>query len=125
MLSFFEKEWFQVSKPERFCQLSIVSESWMRIQRQMGAVNSEVVVQQQLDHLVPFIGPWVACSPKKAMMHNEQIGFRFDRFVDRRKAAVDRCRYFCDAAAVLHLQSVYSAGPIFKVFRRQSAVAIL
>lgn len=84
----------------------------MNIQRQMRAVDRQIVVQQEPEQLVTFSRPRMCLAPKQTMMNDEQIRFRLDRHPRRDKAGIDRGSHPAHSPSVLHLESVHRARPI-------------
>ena len=92
----------------------------MSVQRQMGAIDRQVVVEQTAHQLVAFIRPGMRGRPKQPMMDQQQVGFGRHRQPDGGKAGIDGCRNAGDRAAILHLQPVGGAVVILHLAVRSN-----
>ena len=105
-------------------KLGVVAEPWMRVQRQVRAVNGDVVVKQQPQQSVAVAGPRMRRSPKQPVVDDQQIRPGVDRLLDRGRRGVHRSGEARHAAAILHLQPVHRTGPVLKRLRFEGAVAV-
>ena len=118
-----EEERFGLAESESRAQLSVVSQARVGVQREMGAVDSQIVLDEGLDALVASTGPGMGFAPKQAVMHEEQIGLSVDRHPDRSQAGIDCGCDPGDASGVFDLESVDSAVPVLESVGLQQPVA--
>src|SRR4029077_17822913 len=78
VLAMIEKEGLRLFQAKSGAELDVVPELAMEVQRQMGAIDSQVVIQERMKQLITLPRPGVSRSPKKAVMHEKEIGFGFD-----------------------------------------------
>jgi len=121
----FLEEGLGLGELERAHQPGVVAEARMEIQRQVRAVNSEVVLHERLDEQAFLAGPWMLRVPKQAVMDDEQIGLRLSRHSHRGQGGVDRRGDAAHTPVVLHLQAVVRAVVVFNFADAQGAVAVL
>ena len=105
-------------------KLGVVAESRMRVERQVRAVNSDVVIEQQPQQLVAIAGPRMRRPPEKPVMYDQQIRPGGDRFFDRGRRGIDCGSDVRHAAAILRLQAVHRAGPVLERLGLEGAVAV-
>ena len=96
----------------------------MSIQRQVRAVNGEVVLDQAAHQLVAFPGPRVGGPPEKPVMHQQQVRLGRRRQPDGRQARVHRRGDPGHRAAILDLQAVGGPVVILHLGRAQQPVAV-
>ena len=96
----------------------------MSIQRQVRAINREVILEQAADQLVAFSGPRVGRPPEKPVMHQQQVGLGRHRQPDGRQGRVHRRCDPGDRAAILDLQAVGGPFVILHPGRAQQPVAV-
>src|SRR5215213_4621391 len=90
----------------------------------MRAVNRDVSIDELAEKFMRMAGPRSAWAPKKAVMHNQEIGLCSTRHCDGGEAGVDRSRDTGDGAAVLHLQTVDGSVIVANGVGMQGAVAV-
>ena len=66
----------------------------------------------------------MSCTPKEAMMDDEEIRAQCDCPGDRGGAGIDRSGDFANSAVVLDLQSVRCTGPVGELLGFERAVAV-
>ena len=64
-----EEKGAQLFQTKRGAQLGVIAQTGVSIQRQMRAINREIVLDQAADQFVAFPSPRVGRSPKKPVMH--------------------------------------------------------
>src|SRR5881628_3494752 len=89
-------------------QLSVVAQAGMRIQRKMGAIDRQVVLEQKADEVVALPRPWVGWSPEESMVHQQQVGPRRCCQPSCGQTGVHRRRDAGHVAAIFDLQAVGS-----------------
>ena len=119
-----EVEGAQLSEAQRRAEAGVVAEAGMRVQRQMGTVNRQVMLQQAAQQLVAGAGPGMRRRPKKPVMHQQQVRPGGDRQPGRGQARVHRRGDPSDGAAVLDLEAVGGAFVILHPGRLQHPVAV-
>ena len=54
----------QVFESQRRAQSGVVAQTRMRVQRQVRAINSQIILDQQFEHLPAHSGPWNGRTPE-------------------------------------------------------------
>src|SRR5215470_9443148 len=90
ILSAIEEKWLCVPESKSGAQARVIAQLGMSVERQMGTVNSQIMLHQQSQHFIAFTCPGMAWIPEQAMMNDEQIDLGFHRHENRGKAAIDR-----------------------------------
>src|SRR5207248_567253 len=91
----------------------IVPEARVGVERKMGAIDGEIVIEQQAEQLVTLGSPRMRCAPEKAVMDKEQVGVCGDGQPHGGQARVHSRGEASDGAAVLDLEAVDGAFIIF------------
>jgi len=99
--------------------LGIIPKCWMRIQWQMCAVDSEVVLNQRFDELKTMASPWVGFGPKEPMMDQEKICFCLNGEPYGRQRCIDRGSDASYFSVIGDLESVYGAIVIGNLVKAQ------
>ena len=99
-------KWFELFESESGAQLRVIAHFRMSVQRQMGAIHREIVVDQLTQHFMPLAGPRMRGRPKKPVMHDEQVSLGGDREFDRGQAGVHSRGDSRNAARILNLQTI-------------------
>ena len=124
VLTLFEEERFELTKAEGFRKLGVVPELRMGIEREMGTVNSEVVIEKPFQKLITFTRPRMRRSPEKAVMNDQKVGTCFDCFGDGCCARIYGGRYPADGAVVLHLQAICRTRPVGELLGFERSIAV-
>lgn len=121
---FVEEEGFGIFKIQGAGELGVVAELGMGIERKMGAVNGEVVFEEEFEELVTLAGPGMGGTPEETVMDDEEIGAGVNGFADGGDGGIDGGGDFGDGAVVLDLESVDRTGVVGKLLSLQSALAM-
>ena len=73
-LAFLEEKRLEPPESQSRGESCIVPETRMGIERQMGAVNGEIVFSEALEEFPASAGPRMAGAPEKAVVNHQQIG---------------------------------------------------
>jgi hypothetical protein len=119
-----QKKWPQISKAQRGAQLRIIPQPRVRVERQVGTVNRQIVFDKQPEQFASFARPRMRWRPEQAMMHDQQIRPGRDGEFYRGQACVHGGGQAADRAAILHLQTVGRAVIIAKSLCAQDFVAV-
>lgn len=87
----------------------------MGIERQMGAVDGEVVFQQELKEFVAFAGPGMGWAPEESVVDDEEIGLGGDGECDGGEGGIDGGSDAGDGAVVFDLEAIEGAVVVFDV----------
>ena len=90
----------------------------MRVERQVRAVNGEVMIEQRTQQFVLFPRPRMRRRPEQAVMHEQEIRPHLDSKPHRRETRVHRSGDTRDCARVFDLQAVRRAIVVADVARR-------
>ena len=117
----FEKR-LRVIQTKRGGQKHVVADPRMKIEREMGAVEREVVLERELqramrarDRLQP--------RPEQTVMHDEQIYLLLDRHLHRPPRGIHRGADLRHRAGVLNLQAVERVRVILDLGEAQGSSA--
>jgi hypothetical protein len=119
----FEKR-FGVFQTKRAGQLRVIAENGMNVEREVGAVDGEVVLERALEQAPASAGYWLEARPEESVMHNEKVYSALDGGVDRASGSIDRRSEFRDAAGILELQTVQSIRPVGDFTEAQMFVGV-
>jgi hypothetical protein len=119
-----EEKWFGILESERGGELGVVAELRVGIEREVGAVDGEVVFEEEFEEGVAFAGPGMGGAPEEAVVNDEEIGAGGDGFLDGGGGGVDGGGDFGDGAVVLNLEAVDGAGVIGEFGGAEVAVAM-
>ena len=72
------------SKPRALGELRVVAQDRMNVERQMGAVEGEIVLESAFEHPPPAAGDRLQARPEQAVVDDEKIYAALDGGVDRR-----------------------------------------
>lgn len=97
----------------------------MEIEREMGAVNGNVVFQRKFYLPIKRVCHRANAGPEHPVMNNEQICSAFCRSLQRTGGSIDSGRDFCEPAGVLKLQSVERVYVILNLRNAQVRIAVL
>ena len=119
-----EVERTQLFQAQRGREQSVVAQPGVGIQRQVRAVNREVMLYEAADQLVAFARPRVRRAPKEPVMHHQQVRFSRHRQPDGRERRVHGRGDPRYGPIILNLKAVGSALVILHLRRTQQAVAV-
>ena len=72
--------------------MCVVAEFGMRVERKVIAIDSEMVLEQQLQQFVALACPWMGRSPEKSVVNDEEIGFGANcKFDGGKRGIYGRC----------------------------------
>ena len=91
---------------ERRAELDVVAQPWVRIQRQVRAVNREIVVQQSPQQFTVSTRPRMPRGPEQAVVNEQKVRPGCHREPHRGQARVHRRSEARNRAVVLDLQAV-------------------
>ena len=77
-------------EPQRAAKQDVVADPGMAVQGQMRAVDSQVMLDQELEHLVTTACPGMASPPEQPVMNQQEIGPGLHGHANRRRGGVDR-----------------------------------
>ena len=97
----------------------------MSIERKVGTVHGEIVLQQKTEQLVTFAGPRMRRPPEQTMMDQEEICARSHCKFDGCQTGVNGGGDTTDCPAILYLEAIYRAIVILKYCSAQNPVAVL
>ena len=123
-LAMIEKERAQFFQSKRRAELGVVAKFGMRVQRQMRAVDGEVVLEQQSQQFVSLACPRMRRSPKKSVMDNQEISVGANSQFDCGQRGIYGGGDAGDGAAIFDLQAVGGSIVIFYVGGTQHAIAM-
>ena len=96
----------------------------MSVQRQMRAVNGNVVFHQHPQDLIALARPGAHPAPEKTVMDHQQIRAGITSHFDGARTDIHRGGDPRDLAGVLHLQAVHGFGPVLEFLHLQQSLAI-
>jgi hypothetical protein len=123
-LAAIEKERPEAFETEGGAELGVVAEFGMCVEREMRAVDGEIVFEQRLQKFVAFASPRMGWAPKEAVMDDQKVRVGANGKSDCGERGVDGCRNASDRAAIFDLQAIRSALVIFYVRGTQHAIAM-
>ena len=112
-LSLVLEERLGVFKTQRTRELSVVAQDRMDVERKVGAVEGQVVLQSPFQHPSPAARDRLQSRPEQAVVDNEKIDPALDRRIDRPRGGINRGANPGDGAGISDLQPIESIGPIF------------
>ena len=105
-------------------ELRAVAKFGMRVQWQVRTVNGKIIFEQPSNEFVALARPRVRRTPKKSVMHEEEVGFGRDRQAHGGKAGVHGGGNARNVSPVFDLKSVHRTVPIVERFRAQKLIAV-
>ena len=114
-----------VFKTQRAGELRVVAQDRMHIERKMGAVEGQVVLQSAFQHPPPAAGDRLQSRPEQAVVNNEKIDPALDRRVDCARGSIDRRADPGDLAGISDLRALESIGPIFDLPDAKEIAAVI
>jgi hypothetical protein len=106
-------------------ELRVVAEDGMEIERQMRAVEREVVVQRTFEHSPPATGDRLQSRPEQTVMHDEKIYPALDRRVERARRSIHRRANPGHRAGIFELQTIEGIRPVFDIGDTKESVAVI
>src|SRR5436190_9493586 len=83
-------EWLGIFESQRGDELCVIAEAGMQIEREMGAVEGEVVSESARKHPPPPARNWLQSGPEQAVVNDEEIYPPLHRGADRLRGSIDR-----------------------------------
>src|SRR5438477_12193485 len=96
----------------------------MQIEREMSAVNREVIFERELQLSVQCFGHGTQARPKHSVMNNEQVRFASRAFLQCAAGYIHCRRNFLYPAGILELQTVERVLVILNFAQPQMGIAI-
>jgi hypothetical protein len=118
------EEWLAVFETQGGRELRVVSQDGMDIEREMSAVEGEIVVENLVEH-----SPAAACDrlqarPEQAVVDDEKVDAAGDCKIDRPSGGIHSRANLRDCAGVLDLEAIERIGPIVDLADPQMLVGI-
>jgi len=120
----FLEKWFGLRELQCFAKTGVIAKARMGVQRQVGAVHSEIVFDQLADEFALGAGPRQLRIPKQAVMDDQQIRARLGSHPHGGEGGIHRGGDAGDLPVVFHLQTVVRAIVIADGVEPQSLVAV-
>src|SRR4051812_35039548 len=96
----------------------------MNVEREMSAIEREIVTQNQVEHTPAPARDRLQAGPEKSVMNDEEIYAFRDGRLDGTHGSVHGRADFRDDAGVLDLKAVESVWPIVNFARPQMLICI-
>ena len=123
-MAFADKERPGFLESQRGGDAGVVAERGMGVEREMGAVDGEVVFHQEPEEFAAFAGPWNGASPEESVVDDEEIGPGFDSFLHGGEGRVHRRGDAGDGTVVADLESVVRAVVVAELGGAKGRVAV-
>jgi hypothetical protein len=96
----------------------------MQIEREMSAVNRDIIFEGELQLPTQRSGHGTQARPKHSVMNNEQVGTAFGRLLQCAAGEIHCRRNFLYRAGILQLQAVECVLVILNFLKPQIRIAI-
>lgn len=110
---------------QRIADEDIIPHARMSIQRQVGAVNGETILDGEAQLAVAGAGDGLQTAPEETMMHEQKIGAGFHGHGDGRLAGIHGGRDLGDFTFVFHLQAIHGIRVIPNLIDTEDTVEVL
>lgn len=105
-------------------EAGVVAQFGVGIEGKVGAVNRQLMADEEFDEGVAGAGPGMLSRPEQPMMHEEQVGAGGDGLLNRGQSGVHGGGNPGDLAGILHLETVARAVPILEAVRAEESIAV-
>lgn len=115
---------FDCFEAKHLCQESIIADFRVSIQRQVDAVEGDIVSDHVADHFIAPTGPGLEAAPEKTVVDQHEIGFDFAGHPESIGADIDGGGDSGDAAGIGDLETVHCLGPVFELGDAEKVLAV-
>jgi hypothetical protein len=114
----------ELTKPEGAAKPGVVAKDRVGIQREVGAVDGEVAVEEKPELLVAGAGPGVGWGPEEAMVDDEQVGPGGDGASECGASGVDGGGDTRHVTIIVDLQAIGGAVIVVEPGDAEESVAV-
>ena len=118
------EEWQELTEAEGAAKTGIVAEFGVGIEREVGAVDGEVAVEEEAELLIAGADPGVGRGPEEAMVDDEEVGPGGGGVSECGAGGVDGGGDTRHVSVILDLQAVGGAVPVLESGDAEESIAV-